>query len=59
MAVLTQKPVAENGNELPHYEQIVLDAITESPKLRNRVKITDITTCCRLKIFEIVNPKER
>jgi hypothetical protein len=42
MAVLTQKPVAENGNELPHYEQIVLDAITESPKLRNRVKITDV-----------------
>jgi hypothetical protein len=59
MALIKQKPVAENHNELPHYEEIVLDAITEPPKLRNGVKITDITTCCRLKIFEIVNPKER
>ena len=52
MAVVTQKPVAENDNELPHYEQIVLHAITGLPKLRNGVKITDITKCCRLKIFE-------
>jgi hypothetical protein len=48
----------EIEKKLPDYGRIILEAITEPPKIRNGVKITDITTCCRLKIFEIVNPKE-
>jgi hypothetical protein len=42
---------------LPHYGDIVLEALTQSPKVREGVQITDINLCHRQKIFQLIKPK--
>lgn len=42
---------------LPRYGEVVLKALTQSPKIREGVQITDINLCHRQKIFQRIKPK--
>jgi hypothetical protein len=44
---------------LPHYGEIVLKALTQSPKIRDGVQITEINLCDRQKIFQLTKPKSQ
>lgn len=42
---------------LPPYGEIVLKALTQSPKIRDGIQITELNLCHRQKIFQLKDPK--
>jgi hypothetical protein len=44
---------------LPRYGEIVLKALTQPPKIREGVQITEINLCDRQKIFQLTKPKSQ
>ena len=42
---------------LPRYGEIVLKALTQSPKIRDGIQITELNLCHRQKIFQLKDPK--
>jgi|SRR5712692_9679770 len=49
---------ADADTQIPDYTEIILKAIDQPMRIRDGVRITDLTLCPRRKIFEIINPKE-
>lgn len=49
--------VSDAKSAFPDYEEIIIKAIESPARLREDVRITDLTLCPRKKVFEIVNPK--
>jgi hypothetical protein len=45
--------------EIPDLKQVILQAITQPPKMKDGVQETAITGCIRQRIFEIIQPKRQ